>query len=89
MRSGSVLPCAHWRSVSGMPVSPAITDGSHAPDGVAENMMPSLSMALYMHIGDITTRLGIVSERSVIGVNIGGGGRFALVIAPPAMALST
>ena len=33
------------RSVSGMPVSPAITDGIQAPEGVAEKMMPSLSMA--------------------------------------------
>ena len=33
------------RSVSGMPVSPAITLGSHAPEGVAENIMPSLSIA--------------------------------------------
>ena len=33
------------RSVSGMPVSPAITLGSHAPEGVAENTMPSLSIA--------------------------------------------
>ena len=28
-----------------MPVSPAITEGSQAPEGVAENTMPSLSMA--------------------------------------------
>ena len=28
-----------------------------------------------MHIGDTTTRLGMVTPRSVIGANIGGGGR--------------
>ena len=33
------------RCVSGMPVSPAITLGSHAPEGVAENTMPSASIA--------------------------------------------
>ena len=33
------------------------------------------SFAEYMHIGDTTTRLGMVRPRSVIGANIGGGGR--------------
>ena len=28
-----------------------------------------------MHIGDTATRLGKVTPRSVIGANIGGGGR--------------
>src|SRR5580704_6522661 len=31
------------RSENGMPVSPAITDGSHAPLGVAENPLPQWS----------------------------------------------
>ena len=34
------------RCVSGIPVSPAITEGIQAPEGVAENIMPSLSMIL-------------------------------------------
>ena len=33
------------------------------------------SLAEYMHIGDTTTRFGMVRPRSVIGANIGGGGR--------------
>src|ERR1700689_2618978 len=32
------------RIESGMPVSPAITDGSHAPLGVAENPLPQWSI---------------------------------------------
>jgi hypothetical protein len=35
--------------------------------------VPSLDE--YMHIGDTTTRFGMVTPRSVIGANIGGGGR--------------
>src|SRR5271156_2741917 len=36
-----------WRRVDkGMPVSPAITEGSHAPLGVAENAFPLRSITL-------------------------------------------
>ncbi len=38
------------------------------------------SLAEYMHIGDTTTRLGMVSSRSLIGANIGGGGRLLAAV---------
>ena len=47
------------------------------------------SFAEYMHIGDTTTRFGMVTPRNVIGANIGGGGRLLLPSACGEMTAST
>jgi hypothetical protein len=46
------------------------------------------SVAEYWHIGETTTRLGMVSPRKRMGANIGGGGRL-LAGAASATSVST
>ena len=62
------------RCVSGMPVSPAITDGIQAPEGVAEKTTPSLSIASTQVVSRAISASSIFTRRISDCEGCSGGG---------------